>query len=208
MITEMTIANAGRWRIFENMVRRASRGCVSVSCRFPEAALLFRLVFWFGHDHFRLTKFEFHLLAVANLSDPLENDPVVHIKSLPDDKDVVHFVLDDDLALMHHVIFVDDINVPLVENLESRPLRDDDGVLQHSVDQHGAGLTVTQQASGFGKSARKGMFPVSLLKLASIAPILPSCGNLLPFASTSSICRSSLSSSGRPCIRGSGPRVR
>ena len=32
------------------------------------------------------------------------------------------------------------------------------------------------------------MFPVSLLNLASIAPILPGCGNLSPFASTSSIC--------------------
>ncbi len=31
------------------------------------------------------------------------------------------------------------------------------------------------------------MFPVSLLKLASIAPIMPVCGNLLPLASTSSI---------------------
>ncbi len=31
------------------------------------------------------------------------------------------------------------------------------------------------------------MFPVSLLNLASIAPILPICWNLLPFASVSSI---------------------
>ncbi len=69
------------------------------------------------------------LFAVVNLPDPLENDLVVHIKSILDDKDVVHFVLDGDLALMHHVIFADDVNVLLVENLESRPLRDDDGVL-------------------------------------------------------------------------------
>ena len=49
------------------------------------------------------TELAFHLFAVVNLSDPFENDLVVHIKSLPDDKDVVHFVLDDDLARMDHV---------------------------------------------------------------------------------------------------------
>ena len=49
------------------------------------------------------------------------------------------------------------------------------------------------------------MFPVSLLNLASIAPILPICGNLLPFASTSSILLNPpYPDPGRPCIRGSG----
>ena len=61
-------------------------------------------------------------------------------------KIVVQLVLDDDLAPMHHVIFVDDVNVPLVHELESRQHRDDGGVMQLSVDQDGAGLTVSQQA--------------------------------------------------------------
>ena len=108
--------------------------------------LLFRVVFLVCKNLFRLAELVFHLLAVVNLSDPLENDLVVHIESALDDEDVLQFVLDGDLALMHHVILVDDVNVPLVEDLERRPLRDDDGVLQRSVDQHGAGLTVTQQA--------------------------------------------------------------
>ena len=69
-----------------------------------------------------MTILVFHLVAVANLSDPLENDLVVHIKSLLDDKDVLQFVLDDDLALMRHVIFVDDVNVPLVENSRKSPV--------------------------------------------------------------------------------------
>src|ERR1700729_672663 len=82
---------------------------------------LFRLVFLVPHNLFRLTKLVFHLLAVANLSDPLEDDPVAHTDSLLDDEDVVHLVLDDDLATMHHGIFVDDVNVPLVHHLVSRP---------------------------------------------------------------------------------------
>ena len=43
--------------------------------------LLFRVIFLVCKSLFRLTKLVFHLLAVANLSDPLENDLVVHIKS-------------------------------------------------------------------------------------------------------------------------------
>jgi hypothetical protein len=75
--------------------------------------------------------------------DPLVDDPVAHTGSLLDDEDVVQLVLDHDLAPMYHVIFVDDVNLPLVHCLVSRPLRDNDGVLQRSIDQHGAGLTVT-----------------------------------------------------------------
>ena len=41
--------------------------------------------------------------------------------------------------------------------------------MQRSVDQDGAGLTVTQQAVRVRKIRRKGMFPVSLLNWASIA---------------------------------------
>ena len=60
---------------------------------------------------------------------------------------------------MRHIVFVDDVNVPLVENLESRPLRDDDGVILHSADQHGAGLTVTQQAVRVRKIGAEGDVP-------------------------------------------------
>src|SRR4051812_38618565 len=95
---------------------------------------------------FRLAKLVFlHLPAIVNLSDPLENDSVTHLESTANYKDIVLFVLDVDQALMHHVIFIDDVNVLLVEDLEGRPLRDDDGVLQNSVDQQVAGLTVPQQ---------------------------------------------------------------
>src|SRR5262249_31903995 len=66
----------------------------------------------------RLPKHVFHLVAVAELSAPLQNDFVGHIESLLDDEDVIHFVLDDDLTLMHHVILADDVHVPPVENLE------------------------------------------------------------------------------------------
>ena len=47
---------------------------------------------------------------------------------------------------MRHVVFVDDVNVPFLEHLERRPLRDDDGVIAPFGDQYGACLTVTQQA--------------------------------------------------------------
>ncbi len=88
--------------------------------------LLFGLVFLVCNNLFRTTKLVFHLLAIVNLSNSLEHDLVARIEPLLDHKDVIQFVLDDDLALMHHAIFVDDINVLLVENLESRPLRDDE----------------------------------------------------------------------------------
>src|SRR4051812_11868990 len=104
------------------------------------------MVFWVCDDPFRGTKLVFHLLAVATLSNSLENDPVVHIESLLHDEEVVQLVLDDDLTPMHRVIFVDDVDAPLVHDLVSRPYRDDGGVMQGSVDQDGAGLTVTQQA--------------------------------------------------------------
>jgi hypothetical protein len=77
----------------------------------------------------RLAKLVFQLHAAVNLSDPVENDPVVHAESTLDFKDVVHFVPDDDPALTHHAIFADDAIVPLVENLEGRPLGDEDGVI-------------------------------------------------------------------------------
>ena len=94
-----------------------------------------------------------------NLSDPLENDLVVHANPLLDDKEVFQFILDHDLAQMRHILFVDDVNVPLVENFESRPLRDDDGVIQHSTDQHGTSLTVTQQAVRVRKVRAEGDGP-------------------------------------------------
>ena len=64
-------------------------------------------------DYFRGTELLSHLLAVVNPSESLENDPVVYIESLLDDEDVVQLVLDDDLTLMHHVIFVDDVDYRL-----------------------------------------------------------------------------------------------
>ena len=94
----------------------------------------------------RLKLLVFHLVTIANQSDPVDNDLVVHTNARLDDKQVVQFILDDNLALMCHIVFVDHVNVPLVENFKSRPLRDDDGVILHLADQHGAGLAMTQQA--------------------------------------------------------------
>src|SRR5579863_8373440 len=140
---EITIASAGRWRIFANMVAREARWLQSFS---TGKRLLFRVIFQVCNNLLRLTILVGHFLAVANLPDSLENDLVVPSQSPLDDKDVVQFILNDDLALVRYVLFVDDVNVQLVQNLKRRPLRDDDGIVQHSVDQHVAGLTVTQQA--------------------------------------------------------------
>ena len=89
----------------------------------------------------------FHFFAVVNPSDPLDNDLVAHANPRLDDEDVFQFILDHDLAQMRHILLVDDVNVPLAEDFEGRPLRDDDGVIQHSTEQHGTSLTVTQQAA-------------------------------------------------------------
>ncbi len=96
-------------------------------------------------------------------------------------------LLDDDLALMHHVILADDVNVPLVEDLEGRPLRDDDGVLQHSVDQHGAGLAVTQQAVRVREIRAEGDVPGLVVEFGLDRADLAGLVELLPFASMSSI---------------------
>src|SRR5271157_3127281 len=127
--------------------------------------LLFSVVFLVCHHLFRGTKLVFHLLAVANLSAPLEKDPVVHIESLVDHEDVVQLVLDGDLALMHHVIFADDVNVSLVEDLERRPLGDNECVLERSADQHAAGLAMTEQAVRVRKIRAKGYVPGLVVEL-------------------------------------------
>src|SRR5262249_2084307 len=91
-IIEITIASAGRWRIFVNMVPSFSY-------------LSFRVMFLVCQSLFRLAKLVFHVvLAVVNLLCPLEHELVVHRESALDHKDVVQLVLDDDLALMHHVV--------------------------------------------------------------------------------------------------------
>src|SRR5215212_7647346 len=102
-----------------------SFGSVSESAR---KWFLFRVIFLVRKRLVRLAELVFHLFTVVNLSRSLKNDPVVRAKSALDDVDVLQFIPDEDLALMRHVIFVDDENVPLVENLEGRPLRDNKGV--------------------------------------------------------------------------------
>ena len=203
MSTEITIANAG---LMEEFCEHGSERSSLVSV--PGSGCYSAWFFWFARTCCRLTKLVFHLLAVANLSDPLENDLVVHIQSLLDDKDVIQFVLDDDLALMHHVIFVDDVNVPLVENLESRPLGDDDGVFQRSVDQDVAGLTVTQQAVRVRKIRAEGDVPGLVVEFGLDRTDLADLRELAAVRQHEFDLLSSLSCSGWPCIRGSGPRVR
>jgi hypothetical protein len=64
---EITIASAGRWRIFVNMVREQSVvfGVENVGER-----LLFRVEFLLVQGLFRLTKLVFHLSAFLNLPNP------------------------------------------------------------------------------------------------------------------------------------------
>ena len=86
MMIEITIANAGRRRNCENMVPRESGWFPYFS---TGKRLLFRVVFQVCSNLLRLTILVFHLVAVANLSDPLENDLVVHANPLLDDKQVL-----------------------------------------------------------------------------------------------------------------------
>ena len=44
----------------------------------------------------------FHVLAVANLTYTLENNPVIDAETVLDQIDVVQFVQDDDLTLLSH----------------------------------------------------------------------------------------------------------
>ena len=60
--------------------------------------LLFGVILQFSHDLFRGTKLVFHLLALANLAGSLKHKPVPHTHSHFDDKDVIRFVRDGDLA--------------------------------------------------------------------------------------------------------------
>ena len=149
--------------------------------------LLFRVEFLVLEGLFRLTKLVFHLSAFLNLPNPFENDLVSHVKSAIDDKNVLQFVLDGDQALMRHVILADDPNVSLVEELERRPLWDDESILERSVDQDGAGLTVTQHAVRVRKIRAEGDVPGLVVELALDRDVDAGLRELLLFASSSSI---------------------
>ena len=64
-----------------------------------------------------------------------------------------------------HAILVEGPNVSLVQKLERRPLGDDDRILERSVDQDGAGLTVTQQAVRVLEIRPEGDVPVLVVEL-------------------------------------------
>jgi hypothetical protein len=104
---------------------------------------LFSVVLLVGKSLFRRAKLVFCLFAVTNLSYPLQDKLFVRGQPTFDYKDVIQLVLDVDPALVRHVVFADDVNESLIENLERCPLRDDESILQRSVDQHVSGLTVT-----------------------------------------------------------------
>ena len=63
-------------------------------------------------------RLEWHLLAVLHVSDSFQQDTVVRGESLVDYEAVLGFASDRDLALVGDVVFVDDVNVSLAENLE------------------------------------------------------------------------------------------
>ena len=159
---EMTIANAGRCEDF----REHGSGTISLCSvsRMSLSGCYSAWNFWFLRASSGCTKLVFHLSAFLNLPNPFQNDLVCHLKSALDDKNVLQFVLDGDQRLMHHVILVDDPNVSLVEDLERRPLGDDEGVLQRSADHDGAGLTVTQQAVRVRKIRAEGDVPVLVVE--------------------------------------------
>src|SRR3569623_1599685 len=108
--------------------------------------MLFGMILEARDDLFRLLIFAFHLVSVALLPHPFENDFVVGAESLFDDEEVVQLILNFDLALMRHVVLIDDVNVSLLKDLEGCPLRNHDGAMLHSAEQEGPGLTVTQQS--------------------------------------------------------------
>ena len=148
--------------------------------------LLFRAEFLVLEGLFRLTKLVFHFSAFLNLPNPFQNDLVFRVKSAIDDKNVLKLVLDGDQPLMRHVILADDPNVSLVEELENRPLGDDESVLERSVDQDGAGLTVTQQAVRVRKIRPEGDVPVLVVELGLITRLAQGSGNMSWLASSSS----------------------
>src|SRR4051812_7710993 len=101
-------------------------------------------------------KLVFHPFAVADLPDPLEDDLIGFDQPALDDENVLILSLDGNQTLMHDVILTDHEYVLLVEKLEGRPLRDDEGVLQRPADQDGAGLAVAEQAVGVRKVGAEG----------------------------------------------------
>src|SRR5262245_36673476 len=85
---EITIANAGRWRIFANMLCPRAGG--------PSLGVVLQL----GQHDVRGAILGLDLLAVTDLSDPVENYLVGHVHPLLDDEDVILLVRDDDLSLV------------------------------------------------------------------------------------------------------------
>lgn len=135
-------SDAGWWGNYEHVVLREPVWFPSFR---TGKALLFHLGFQVCNNLLRLMFLVFYLVTIVNQSDSFDNDLVVHTNPRLDDDIVLQFLLDDNLALMCHIVFVDHVNVRLVENLKGRLLRDDEGVILHLADQHGAGLAMTQQ---------------------------------------------------------------
>src|SRR4051794_20281163 len=86
---EMTIANAGRWRIFVNMVRDNH---LVFGVEIVGERMLFGVEFLVLEGLFRLTKFVFYLRAFLNLADPFQDDLVTRFDSATDDENVLQFV--------------------------------------------------------------------------------------------------------------------
>jgi hypothetical protein len=104
--------------------------------------LLFGVVLLVFQDLVRVSKLIFNFVAFVNLSNPFHDDRIVGVEPAFDDELVFQFVFDGDESLVCHVVVADNVNISLVEELERRSLRDDDGVRQCPFDQHGASLAV------------------------------------------------------------------
>src|SRR3954470_3403643 len=123
MSSEITIASAGRWRNFANTSQQ----------------YLFRMKLQMAQHFVGSAELVFDLVAVAHLANPFQDDLVVFLEPLVDHEDVVLRRLNGDVALVHDVILIDDVNIALGQNLERCPLWNDQSTFQRRMDQNGAG---------------------------------------------------------------------
>ena len=113
----------------------------------------------------RLAVHELHFVPVLHLPHALQHEAFVRGEPLAHEENVVLFLSNRDLPLFHDAVRPDDEHESLVQHLERRPLGDDDGALERSVDEHAAGLAVPQQALRVGKVRTEGNVPGLVVEL-------------------------------------------
>ena len=76
----------------------------STCCAMLGARDLFCVVFHVDQNGFWRLEFVGNLLPVTHLSNSLKNDFVVNCQTIPDQKDIVLFILNGDLPLMYNTV--------------------------------------------------------------------------------------------------------